>query len=357
MTGHMHADSIVTDWSGAQSPLRLADGIANVVDTVFRNMRLYVEIADVSFTGVVRFQNAALANVTLVQGSIVSTTLNDNEVDPLWGVRYHADDDANYDVELTPVPVGRRGLFGAEFVIEEDVMSDCLFRDTPWGVALPGCPPESAQKRAELFNETEQDEFYVDPLISAFELYDDRLLSDTAPWLVAVRTALGPLPPPPPGWPPFNVTPPEKPDTHRGITMQLPTSPGLWTSFQTLPAPASRPVDTYVADPARPYGLHSVVAVIVVMAVIALAGTLWAVRALRRLQAAGPPGHGAGSLSRRRPRLPAWMSDGAEQVRFAPPRAVKSTRYRAAATDCRAARTHACSAGISHGGGKQRCIT
>eukprot|EP00892_Ulva_mutabilis_P010359 jgi/Ulvmu1/7696/UM038_0128.1 len=140
-------DSVLSDWSGFLSPVRVTAGsVANVRNTVFRNMHLAVEIADVSFIGAVRFENASFANVTLQHGAVVSTTVNDyKEVAPDYGLHYYAEDDAAYDVDVRPLAPGEAGVFGAEFGVDKDVLGDCAYTwayDHP----QPGCPEASLQQ-------------------------------------------------------------------------------------------------------------------------------------------------------------------------------------------------------------------
>lgn len=150
LTLRKRADSIFSDWAGFMSPLRInARSVANVRNTVFRNMQLSVEIADVSQTGTARFENVSFANVTLQHGAVVSTSFNDYTA-PAAGyeVVYYAEDDANYDVEVRRLPHADAGVFGAEFVIDDDYMSDCIYM---WAYGVePGCPEESVQQRDRL---------------------------------------------------------------------------------------------------------------------------------------------------------------------------------------------------------------
>lgn len=155
-----------TDWEGYQSPIAAVyHSVVTVRNTVFRNMRLPVEIADVSFDGTVRFDNVSLANVALQHGAVVSTSLNDyravgggldggNCPDAGAGmhtVRYYADDDDGpaYDVALTAVAPGEGGAFGAESVIVHAAMSDCIGFLHEEGLQRPGCPepPAAARRR------------------------------------------------------------------------------------------------------------------------------------------------------------------------------------------------------------------
>lgn len=123
----------------------LYQSVANIRNTLFRNMLLAVELVDVSNSGTARFENVLLSNVTLRRGAVVSTTFNDYQ--PVFGyyTRYYAADDENYDVEVVPVPMDERDAFGEDFRIDYDIISDCIgiLLDTEsQGVDLPvpGCP-------------------------------------------------------------------------------------------------------------------------------------------------------------------------------------------------------------------------
>lgn len=145
----MHADCIFTDWTGLGSPLSIHfQSVANVENTLFRSMRLSVEVVDVSYQGAVRLANARFADVTLQHGRVVSTTANDYQQADGHFLLYYADDDAAYDVPLTPVPPQQRSPHGEEFWVEEAVMSDCLWLQAAPDIALPGCPEGSAAARA-----------------------------------------------------------------------------------------------------------------------------------------------------------------------------------------------------------------
>ena len=144
----MHADCIFTDWTGFRSPLMIQwRSVFHVRDTVFFNISLDVEVADVSFEGIVHFENVSFSHVALAHGNVVSTTLNDYQLAIGFAVTYYSDDDANYDVPLEPVRPGQHGLFGEEFVIPNATMSDCLFLLASPGTVYPGCPPESVEGR------------------------------------------------------------------------------------------------------------------------------------------------------------------------------------------------------------------
>ena len=172
--GCTHADSVFTDWSGFWSPVVLrGSSVANVRDTVFRNAQLPVEIVDVSFAGSVHFQNVSFAGVTLKRGSVVSSTSNDYET-PFSGYELHylAEDDEAYDVLVSPLPPEEAGLFGADYIIYDDVMSDCLYlapgNACMEGAVWPGCPPESVTQRKRLQKRSDGDSSRRAPLTAEY---------------------------------------------------------------------------------------------------------------------------------------------------------------------------------------------
>ena len=99
-----------------------------------------------SLEGIVHMHNVTLANVTLDRGAIVSTTLNDYQQAIGYILHYYADEDEPYDVPLEVVPIAERGLFGAEFVVVNSTLGDCMYL-LSGDVVQPGCPPESVARR------------------------------------------------------------------------------------------------------------------------------------------------------------------------------------------------------------------
>ena len=144
----MHADCILTDWVGNKSPFVIQyRSVFHIRDTVLRNMHLDAEIADVSFEGIVHFQNVSLANVTLQHGAVVSTTLNDYESAVGYDLEYSADDDANYDVPLRHVAIDERSAWAEDFLIANATMSDCVNLRARPETVYPGCPGDSIAGR------------------------------------------------------------------------------------------------------------------------------------------------------------------------------------------------------------------
>lgn len=327
----MHADCIFTDWLGGRSPLAaLYGGLANVVDTVFRNMILNVEVADVSYNGVVRFQNVSFANVTLAHG-VVSTTDNDYSSEYNFNVEYYAADDANYDVEVDAVAIGERGMFGAEFVITEAVMSNCVYLLSERDKVLPGCAEASVQQRAAMIRrqrtETPSDGDGGGEQVTDYNTGDPdaRLEEDlpllTDPWLQALQASVGPLPPPPATWPPFAVPPPATPENRSDISrlpgpvVEVPV-PGLQADAAAVAAAdeAIAAAATAGGGDGRDSTGRGVVIVAVAIAALAagaVAAAVWAVLALRRKQPHQPYLEPAAlAAERRRRRLHLWMSAG-----------------------------------------------
>ena len=162
----MHADCIFTDWGGHAAPVVASlHASASITSTVFRRMRQAAEVVDVSFNGLVRFRNVLFADPPHMHGPrrIVGTTLNDYR--HCLGCRentyfvYYGFDDDDYDVSSEEISPGSAsgGVFGADHLLRDAVMSDCLFLktedweseseyrdtlDTSAGPG-PGCPEES----------------------------------------------------------------------------------------------------------------------------------------------------------------------------------------------------------------------
>ena len=222
---YWHADCILTGWTGGASPLEiLYESSANVVDTVFRNIRLDVELVDISYGGVVRFEDTKLANISLNHGKIVSTSRIEE-----GGGRQDTNAEGNdYDVEYTPVPVAERSMFGEEFFIADQTMSDCLYKEAADGVVLPGCPLVSTQRRRELRRQRGNQPRPEAARITQkrYENAKQYLLTEDSLQMLREQAGLKPLPPPPAGWPPFSLTPPANPVMRTSLTYPLPMLPG-----------------------------------------------------------------------------------------------------------------------------------
>ena len=133
-------------------------------------------------------------------------------------------------------------------------------------------------------------------------------------WLVALQAALRPLPPPPPGWPPFDVTPPEDPVFRTELTDPRPVPPGTKvpplqrTPRAVVPADhAKGAAQTFRLrpDPGR-CALATLVAVVVLVVAFAAGAVLGAAWTLRRRSKDDLRGSGA-AFSRPWPRrFPYW---------------------------------------------------
>ena len=167
------------------------------MNSVFRNMWLAVEIADVSYGSTARFQNVLFANVTLDRGRVVSTTTNDYDYSSFDGLEYYATDDAAYDVDVAKVPPEERGVWGADYVIEDDLLSDCMYMGVPFNYTMPGCPEQTQESKRRMFERTHFVEYTggeIDDMYSASGYWwssppnvYERLIDENTPWFVATK--------------------------------------------------------------------------------------------------------------------------------------------------------------------------
>ena len=287
---YLHADCIFTGWTGHDSPLAIQyESSANVVNTVFRSTRLDVELADVSNGGVVRFEDVKLANVSLNHGRIVRTSWNDYESG--LGRQEPAVDGHDYDVEYTPVPVAERSMFGEEFLIDDQVMSDCLYKDAADGVILPGCPMVSAQRRRELRRQRGKQPRSEGARSSQkrYGITQQYLLMEDSLRMLREQASLKRMPPPPADWPPFRMAPPANRVMRTSLTLQLPMPPGT-----AVPALVMTPEAAATAHGAMHHSGHhpgsgeaSRGTVVLIVAAALIAGiaavaALWSLRFLQR---------------------------------------------------------------------------
>ena len=116
-------------------------------------MKQSTEIVDVSYGGLVRFQNVLFSDSGLPDMHVVGTSMNDyhHPLDARYDVQgvYYASDDATYDVTTAVLPPEKGGVFDANYGIETAVMSDCLFLEYEENDTMPrpGCPPGSIPAR------------------------------------------------------------------------------------------------------------------------------------------------------------------------------------------------------------------
>ena len=322
------------------------DSVANVVNTTFRNVYLSVQLVDVSHLGIVRFENVSLTDVILQQGKIVGTTENDLSTSLAPGIERCAEDNEAYDVHVITVQPEDREELSADFIIKEDVMSDCLYVLLSKDIVPPGCPEASASKRAEILkraNVVAEDvarilEYNVDSTTDLETLFEDTLLQPRSPWLQALRTALGPLPPAPPEWPPFDLPPPATSNNRLDLAMSFPVPERALPELSLTPEAANATAAVLAAEagqPPQPVGgatpgriktaqvtLLAVVASVVVAA--ALAALFFAASELRRARskACGDQSKGAGrngrgrhrTQSQRRQRRNWWTSDNIDET-------------------------------------------
>ena len=197
-----------------------------------------------SRTGYAQFTSVTLAHVTLQQGRIVSITYNDYR---------EASQEICAHTNMPKMTKGltlnwrrchqaMRGALGCSFVIEDSEMSDCV--TVQYGVkeALPGCPEEALPCRRECL--VAMDPAEVDAMFAGPQATVKRgpLLSAVEPWALQLRLRLGPLPLPPPDWPPCAVSLPVNrtvhDPVHRGQLVPVGSGP---TARVHPPPPISLP--------------------------------------------------------------------------------------------------------------------
>lgn len=123
-------------------------------------MRLTAEIADVSHGSTARFENTRFANVELAAGKVVATSASDfTSTSGDSRLEYIPSDDAAYDVDVSEVDIGERGIWGADYVVVEGMMSDCLFMGYRRNISMPGCPTAAQEMRQHMFDHWVAEEF------------------------------------------------------------------------------------------------------------------------------------------------------------------------------------------------------
>ena len=252
-------------------------------------MRLDVELADVSNGGVVRFEDVKLADVSLNYGKIVSTSWK--EYDSASGRPETVVDSADYDVEYTPVPVAERSMFGEEFLIADQIMSDCLYKYAADGEILPGCPLVSAQRRR-VFRRQRGKQPRAEGARSTQKRDGNTkqyLLTEDSLRMLREQASLKPMPPPPAGWPSFSVTPPANPVMRTSLTLHLPMPPGTAVPALVVTPEAAAAAHGVVHNSDQPpwSGEISRATVVIIVASALIAGTaavaaLWSLRFLQR---------------------------------------------------------------------------
>ena len=248
------------------------------MDTVFRSMRLDVELADVSSGGIVRFENAKLANVSLNHGKIVSTSWNDQDSE--YGWLENSVDGEDFDVEYIPVPVAERSMFGEEFLIADQIMRDCLYNATD-GEVLPGCPLAQAQGMSR------QGRKEHGSSNNRYENIEEFLLTEDSLRRLQEHAGLKPMPPSPAGWPPFKMTPPANPVMRTSLTLPLPMPPGTAVPALVLTPEAAAAAHGAMHASRQPPGRGeaSRETFVLIVAAVLIAGTaavasLWALLSL-----------------------------------------------------------------------------
>ena len=259
------------------------DSSANVVDTVFRSMRLDAELADVSSGGHLRFEDVKLANVSLNHGKVVSTSFYDDERQ--YARQEHIAEGEDYDVVYTPVPVAERSMFGEDFLITDQIMSNCVSTNAPDGDLVEDCALVPAQRRKKM---SRQDLMKFGTGNNRYENFQQFLLTEDSLRLLQEHAGLKPIPPPPAGWPPFNMTPPANPVMRTSLTLPLPTPRGTAVPALVLTPEAAATAKIAILTSGQPprRGDASRGTVVLIVAAALIAGTaaaaiLWMLLSLR----------------------------------------------------------------------------
>eukprot|EP00892_Ulva_mutabilis_P008118 jgi/Ulvmu1/5679/UM024_0026.1 len=165
-TSALFQDCIFVNLVGRDPPFLIASGTyATFRNCLFRSVSLpRSELFDVSFLGTVSLQSCYFSDMSSFNG-LVDTTYNDyTPYDGDYNLRYfdsdynsmsgfrsaiNGDDDhAGYDIALASAPDAVAALYGTQFVVMNETLSDCLaaqFHASDF--VLPGCPSESVSER------------------------------------------------------------------------------------------------------------------------------------------------------------------------------------------------------------------
>eukprot|EP00892_Ulva_mutabilis_P004151 jgi/Ulvmu1/2107/UM125_0011.1 len=231
------------------------------------------------------------------RGTTIGLTADINDISVVvdsYSLTYYAEDDEEYDVPLTAVPLGEASLWGEEFVIVNSTMSDCVYLLALDTTVYPGCPANSTDRRvavreravggadervalsdgtpdaavpfSEVAEYQDREElypagagagdyqyfYYLGPVGAYLYDYDSRndpnvwfvekFLDMDDPWIVATQQVLPPLQPAP-GWPAFVLDPPPQPRNRTSLrpdvvdTGQLPLVPSSGTLVETSQQP------------------------------------------------------------------------------------------------------------------------
>eukprot|EP00892_Ulva_mutabilis_P008121 jgi/Ulvmu1/5681/UM024_0028.1 len=159
-TSALFQDCVFDNLVGRDPPFLIASGTyATFRNCLFRSVSLHrSELFDVSFFGTVSLQSCYFSDVSSGNG-LVDTTYNDYVAvdydNRLWYGDYDfrravngEEDHAGYDIALAPAPDAVAALYGADRVVVNETLSDCLaaqFYDSDF--VLPGCPSDSVSVR------------------------------------------------------------------------------------------------------------------------------------------------------------------------------------------------------------------
>ena len=158
------------DLAGRDPPFLAASGAyATFSNCLFRNVQLpRSELFDVSQAGTVTLLNCHFSNIS-TGSDLVDTSYNDYvPVGTDYRFRYYSNieyldytndrdvygrnDHEAYDIALSPAPGAAASLYGSDYIVVNETLSDCLSVQFAGGdLVLPGCPQDSVQARDERY--------------------------------------------------------------------------------------------------------------------------------------------------------------------------------------------------------------
>lgn len=141
------------------APLLVADkSHATFSNCLFRTIHLpHSELLDLSGGGTATLRRCRFADFEAALG-LVDTSFNDYTPLDAYNGNFdtYGGDDMPYEVALAPAPEADRVRFGAEWVVWNDTVSDCLGGVKVWDDAVvrdvaPGCPAAAGALRRDVF--------------------------------------------------------------------------------------------------------------------------------------------------------------------------------------------------------------
>eukprot|EP00892_Ulva_mutabilis_P008123 jgi/Ulvmu1/5683/UM024_0030.1 len=154
-------DSIFLNAAGSTAPFLIAaKSHGTFSNCFFQNIHMSgAELFDVSFGGSVTLRAVRMRDTTLAAEGVVDTSANDYvEIDPSRGNfdMYGDADMGGRDIPLLPAPDADRTLYGAEWVVHDATISDCIGGIETWEPGVmherpPGCTAATEAAQMQFF--------------------------------------------------------------------------------------------------------------------------------------------------------------------------------------------------------------